>query len=295
MSERPRNSSANRFGYRGRWFSDASALPLQTGLGRPRRLASLVAVGVRRPRRIVALIVLLLRMRSEEVLLSQSPPGRALRRYFDARFLGVFPQNRLCRAVLLLPQRHAEYVRGRHRQALRTNLRRATAAGIRCESISDTSTALAAAREILERRSARESEAEIACTVATWASLFAHTDMTLAIARDEKASPLALMAAIVDKNVCVIHVAVASNHEARWALHDHFVRLLIARGVSYLLSEGGGPFGALGFPSEVHHYQRLLGYELRHLVPRRAPAVDAVHLARGGGGALALGKKLPPY
>ncbi|MGO9886733.1 MAG: hypothetical protein ACLP0L_02285 [Solirubrobacteraceae bacterium] len=36
------------------------------------------------------------------------------------------------------------------------------------------------------------------------------------------------------------------------------------------MCEGGGPFGALGFAAEVHHYQRLLGYELRHLVPRSA-------------------------
>jgi hypothetical protein len=278
-----RDTSATRFGYRSPWFSDASALPLDTGLGHPGRLASVLAVGIRRPRRIVALIVLLLRTRSEEMTLSQSPAGRELRRYFDERFLGVFPQNRLCRAVLLLPQGHADYLRGRHRQALRTNLRRASAAGIRCDSIADASTALAAAGEILDRRSARGTEADLECTTRTWAQLFASTDMTLAIARDQDARPLALMAAIVDASVCVIHVAVASNHEARWALHDYLVRLLIARGVRYLLSEGGGPFGALGFPPEVHHYQQLLGYELRHLVPRRPNAGDAVCLGRGAG------------
>ena len=39
-------------------------------------------------------------------------------------------------------------------------------------------------------------------------------------------------------------------------------------GVSaYLLADGGGPFGALGFATSVQHYQHLLGYELRHLVP----------------------------
>ena len=87
--------------------------------------------------------------------------------------------------------------------------------------------------------------------------------------------PVALVAAIADERLCLIQVAVASNHEARWALHDHLVRVLIDRGVRYLVCEGGGPFGAVGFAPEVHHYQRLLGYELRHLVPRSACAARA--------------------
>jgi hypothetical protein len=33
------------------------------------------------------------------------------------------------------------------------------------------------------------------------------------------------------------------------------------------LGEGDGPLGALGYAPQVHHYQHLLGYELRHLVP----------------------------
>jgi hypothetical protein len=72
---------------------------------------------------------------------------------------------------------------------------------------------------------------------------------------------------VIDSEVCLIQFAVSSRHEARWALHDHLVGLLIARQVKYLLAEGGGPFGALGFESELHHYQHLLGYQLRHLVP----------------------------
>ena len=54
----------------------------------------------------VALIVLLVRTQSQEVFLSQSVAGRSLQEYFDQRFLGVVPQNQLCRAVLILPERH---------------------------------------------------------------------------------------------------------------------------------------------------------------------------------------------
>ena len=257
-------------GYGSPWFSAASALPLEGGLGSPGRLASLLAMGVRRPRRIFALLVLLLRTRTEDVLLSQSSTGRGLRHYFDQRFLGVFPQNRFCRAMLLLPQEHADYLRGRHRQALRTNLRRAAAAGIRCEPLSAPSRALDAAREILDRRAAPATEADVVALTHDWPGLFHRSDVTLAVARDEQRRPVALVAAIADECLCLIQVAVASNHEARWALHDHLVQVLIARGVRYLVCEGGGPFGALGFAPEVHHYQRLLGYELRHLVPRSA-------------------------
>ncbi len=180
----------------------------------------------------VALIVLLVRTQSQEVFLSQSVAGRSLHEYFDQRFLGVVPQNQLCRAVLILP----------------------------------------------DRRVAQSTEADLASLTRVWPRLFSSPDGTLTLAKDPHDEPLALMAAVIDESVCVIHVAVASDHEARWALHDHLVRLLIARGVRYLLSEGGGPFGALGFAPEVHHYQRLLGYELCHLVPRTAHPVGA---ARG--------------
>jgi hypothetical protein len=90
------------------------------------------------------------------------------------------------------------------------------------------------------------------------------------VARDECGAPLAMIGAVIDDVVCLIRVAVASSHHARWALHDHLVRTLVDRGVRYLLAEGGGPFGALGFANAVHHYQHLLGYELRHISPSAA-------------------------
>lgn len=249
-------------------FSEASALRLDGGLGQPRRLASLLAATALRPRRVAALIAMLLGTRSELVVLSDSLAGRALRAYFNQRFLGVFPQNRLCRGVLLLPAKHSDYLRGRRRQALRTNLRRAATAGIRCEAIRQSSCALDAVVEVLAGRRALLTDADLANLRGAWPELFARPDTTLLVARDEAGRPLAVTAAVIDDAVCLIQVAVASSHEARWALHDDLVRILIARGVRYLLAEGDGPFGALGFRADVHHYQHLLGYELRHLIPR---------------------------
>lgn len=276
------DESTAPFRYGGPYFAAASGLPLNPGLGRPSRLLTLLAEAMRQPRRVVALVVLLMRTPTEAVPLSQAPAGRGLRRYFNQRFLGVFPQNRLCRAVLLLPPSHADYLRGRHRQALRTNLSRAAAAGIQCDWIRDPSRAATAGREILRcRRVEPLTEAAIERIVRSWSELLAGSDVTFAVARDGRGAPLAIILAEIDERVCLIHSAVASNHEARWALHDHLVQFLIARGVKYLLCEGGGPFGAVGFAPEVHHYQRLLGYELRHLVPRGAhPCAAAIPTRR---------------
>ncbi|MFZ0091783.1 MAG: hypothetical protein WAL63_19930, partial [Solirubrobacteraceae bacterium] len=78
---------------------------------------------------------------------------------------------------------------------------------------------------------------------------------------------LAVAAVVIDEMVCLILSALATCHEARWALHDYLVRTLIARRVRYLLAEGGGTFGAVGLSPSVQHFQHLLGYELRHVIP----------------------------
>jgi hypothetical protein len=272
-----------RFELGGSSFADASALPLNGGLLRPRQLATLFAAALRRPRQVVALIRLLFRTRSQEVVLSASPTGRVLSAYFDERSFGLFPNNRLCRGILVLPEHHSDYLRGRHRQALRTNLRGADAAGIRCEAISDPRRAFDELTEVVTNRRRPLTGAELAI-LASWPANLARPEMTLVVARDRLGRPLAISGAVIDDAVCLIRVAVASSHEARWALHDHLVRILIARGVSYLLAEGGGPFGALGFDANVHHYQRLLGYELRHLRPctsrRLEPAGESARPVR---------------
>jgi hypothetical protein len=244
----------------------ASALPLEGGVFRPRRLAGLFAATVRRPRHGVALVLLLWRTRCERVILSTSLAGQALSEYFGDRAFRVFPRNRFCRGVLMLPEHHSDYLRGRRRQALRTNLRRAELAGVRCEAVTDPHHAFDQISQIVHARRVPLTPAELP-VLASWYAVVAGPEMTLLVARGRDGRPLAFAGAVIDDAVCVVRLAVASDHEARWALHDHLVRILIDRGAKYLLGEGGGPFGALGFGSNVHHYQRLLGYELRHLRP----------------------------
>lgn len=257
--------------YGGRCFSVASGLPLNAGLTHPRRMLALVPAAARRPQRVVALVALLLRTPSACVFLSESLTGQALRAYLDERSLGLFPKNRLCRGVLVLPQDRSEYLRGRHRQALRTNLRRAAAAGIRCEVVHER---LRTFDEALEIFADRRPDATLTAAEATsWRSLLTRQEMTLLAAHDRLGRPLAVAAVLIDDMVCLLQWSISSSHEARWALHDHLVDVLIARGARYLVASGGGAFGALGLGASLQHYQRLLGYELRHLSPAPAGAM----------------------
>jgi hypothetical protein len=228
---------------------------------------------VRRPGRVVALIALVLRTPREYVVLSGSCTGQALDRYFNQRRLGIL-KNRLCRGVLLLPADHADYLRGRRRHALRTNLRRAANAGIRCEVTSDSRLAGGDVSAVVRRRWDYLPEADLHAWTKYFRARVERPEMTVTVARDQDGGALGVLAATIDDSVCAIGFAVATCHEARWALHDHLVRILIARRVRYLLAADEGPFGALGYPSNVQHYQHLLGYELRHVVPvgtRRVP------------------------
>jgi hypothetical protein len=249
---------------------------------RPRQLISLIAAIMLRPTQAAALVTLLMRTQSEQVVLSTSSTGQALSAYFDERSFGIFPNNRLCRAVLILPDRHSDYLRGRHRQAVRTNLRRAQAAGIRCETMQDARLAFDEVTEIVEYREApTRGDRDI---LESWSAMLAGPEMTLVVARDHSGSALAFTGVVIDDAVCLIRVAVARSHLARWALHDHLVEALIGRSVKYLLAEGGGPFGALGCDTGVHHYQRLLGYELRHLRPLSSRGLPQAAAEKGGPG-----------
>jgi hypothetical protein len=219
------------------------------------------------------LIALLMQTPREYVALSGSSAGRALDRYLNQRRLGVH-KNRLCRGVLLLPGDHADYLRGRRRHALRTNLRRAANAGIRCEVVTDSRRAGTEVSAVMRRQWGHLPEAELQVWTNHFRARATRPGMTVTVARDQNGGTLAVLAATIDDSVCAIGFAVATCHEARWALHDHLVRILIARRVRCLLAEDEGPFGALGYPTSVQHYQHLLGYELRHVIPvatRRRP------------------------
>jgi hypothetical protein len=243
----------------------ASGLPVGGGLGSPRRIARLLRAAVTRPRRAIALVALVARSPTVRVVASGSPAGRALRGHLDARFLGIFPQNRLCQGVLALPETPSEYLGGRRHRTVRTNLRRAIAAGIRCETLDHPSEALSVAWQVVRDRRATTSPDELATLTDALPALFARPEVTLLIARGKDGDPLAVSAVVIDDDACLIRLAISSSHEARWALHYHLVHTLIARRVRYLLAVSDGPFCALGLTPNEQYYQHLLGYDLCHV------------------------------
>ena len=262
-----KSEADERIRYSGAWVSAASTLPLNADGIRPGPVARLMAASLRRPHRLAALIALLMRTPTEHVVLSGQTTGQALGEYFGQRAMGVVPRKRFCRGVLLLPREHAAYLRGPHRQAVRRNLRRAAAAGIQCELVSDRKRALADISHVLDHHPRSLTDVGFHAVMDKVRSTAQRPETTVTVARDEDGRPVAIAAAVIDEEVCVINAAVATSLEARWALHDHLVGLLIARRVRYLLADGIGPFGALAFTKQVQHFQHLLGYELRHVVP----------------------------
>jgi hypothetical protein len=224
----------------------------------------LLGAGVFRPWRLAALIGLVSRTQSEHVSFSDSRAGRTLHEYFRRSCLGFVPLNRFCRGVLILPERHADYLRGHRREAVRRNLRRAAAAGITCEPIADRSHAV----ELLAELSTSRQSPMTGAYRRRWKGTVDRPETQLFVARDRDGHPLAVAGIVVDEMLGLIRFAMASSHEARWALHDHLVRLLIARRARYLVAEGDGAFGALGYSASVQRYQHLHGYELRHVKPR---------------------------
>jgi len=261
------SAAARRLGYGGPWFSAACALPLQGGLGHPRQLARLLGSAVIRPWRMAALLAVVLGAPRLRVRLSASPAGRLLGDYFGRMFIGVFPHNRLCRAVLVLPANGADYLRGSHRHAVRNNLNRAARAGIRCGELDGAAEALAAMQEITLQRKSPFRQTDLAQISQGWSAILGRPEVTVLTARDPGGNPLAVAAVVIDDEICLLRLAVAMSHEARWALHHHLVEVLIDGGVQYLVSDADGPFGALGAPPDIQYYQRLLGYQVCHISP----------------------------
>lgn len=261
-----------RIHYGDRAFEAAATLPLRSGLGSPRRLARLLAAGVRRPRAMLALLEVLVRgAPSVHVRLTRSVTGHQLSSYFGRRAFGVFRRNHLFQAVLALPEDYSVYLRGRPRRAVRTNVRRAVGAGIRCESITEQAQALKAWDEVIAQRRPWMGEAERRSCDGQWfAAVIMQTGISRFAGFNTSGKCVAFCAVLIDEDVAMIRVAIATDHDARWCLHAHIVSVLCGRRVKYLLAEEGGPLGALGMPPNLQYYQRLLGYEICHLTARLA-------------------------
>jgi hypothetical protein len=183
------------------------------------------------------------------VRLTASPAGRVIGEHLAIREGGRRRYRyRAAQGVLPLPEDFARYMRGRHRQAVRTNVGHARRAGL-----------------TVTRR-----------TVEGWEPGLDDTRRGLLSpgpiewwhvrGPDGEGPPLAEAIVTVDDEVALLHGLGSSARYARWLLHTEIVErlcgscavLLVNSDDAYLLGPGH------------RHFQRLLGYEIARLQLRSA-------------------------
>ncbi|HTR74443.1 MAG TPA: hypothetical protein VMH33_04190 [Solirubrobacterales bacterium] len=181
---------------------------------------------------------------------TSSPVGRMIMEHFAIRD-GRRWRYRRAQGVLALPPDFASYLRGRHKQAIRTNVGHARKAGLRVLSCAIDNWAPGAG----DARGGHLSPGP----VERWYVV----DANDAIVADAIVS--------VDGEVALLHGLVSWAPNARWLLHTTIVerlcgscRILVTNSEDiYLLSAGN------------LHFQRLLGYEVTRLRILLSPDTSA--------------------
>ncbi|HEY2054536.1 MAG TPA: hypothetical protein VGH14_11430 [Solirubrobacterales bacterium] len=179
------------------------------------------------------------------VRLTASPAGRMIGEHLEIREGGRF-RYRSAQGVLPLPTDFAQYMRGRHRQAVRTNVGHASRAGF-----------------TVTRRLLQNWEPGLDDTRRGLLSPGPIEAWRVSGPDDE--GPLAEAIVTVDDDVALLHGLGSSAKYARWLLHTAIVErlcgscgvLLVNSDDVYLLGPGH------------QYFQRLLGYEIARLeMPR---------------------------
>jgi hypothetical protein len=230
----------------------ALARALDRGHGSP---LSTVGALARRPATAVQAAGYLARLPTVVLRLSDAPPGRAIRSLLAVRTLRLLPTGRLAQAVLPLDGDSTASLGGRHRQALRTNVRRAHDLGFAAHRVPDLDCFIDLVREIGLRRgddtadpaSAPEVDAEI------------HQGY---VVTDPCGTPEAYLLLAVDTHVGWTLASVGArpgNGAAlcHYLLHAAAVRDLVHAKVGHLVADG-----ALSVPDGVGYLQRRLGYRV---------------------------------
>ncbi len=192
----------------------------------------------------IALVHLLVRLPRLEVNVSDDAAGREIDRFLRARAHGVF-YHRIAQGVLEIPPQYVAYLRGRSRQAVRTNLHRAESSKLRCHPL----VAVDALDQAAERLGMPKGTG----------TLMRERDDAVWVARDEKDQEVGLLWATIDSEWAMLRNLAATRGEARYLLHTELVRYLGRRGVRYLFVQGGN---ALSLAPGLQYFQRLLGYQV---------------------------------
>jgi hypothetical protein len=169
-----------------------------------------------------------------DVRLSDGPTGMAIAEHLSLTRWGI-PRFRVAQGVLHLPSDFASYLRGRRRQAVRTNVRRAGDLGIECHS------------RTLSGWTRPERKVTRAAPVEHW----------WATGRDGATVGEAWLT--VDEDCALLHSLTSCERYARWLLHTAIVERLCAARCRLLLTNSFDvPLMAPG----QQYFQRLLGYSI---------------------------------
>jgi hypothetical protein len=198
------------------------------------------------------LLALLPRLR---VRLTADPAGERLHAHFSHRLWGI-RHCRLAQGVLVLPDEQGRYARGRSRQAVRTNMRKAVAVGISCHPLGTARERSAAWRSVGLGVSNVEDD-HFSLPGDRWWGAFASDGQPVAIAR-----------ATVDREIALLQTFVSSHRPSRYLLHTELVEDLVGIEVRYVVANA--PMAPLLEPS-LQYWQRLLGYQVANLLVSRSP------------------------
>lgn len=188
----------------------------------------------------------------ERASFSHDPVGDALRGWFrpDRRL----PVDRAPVALLALPATYREYLQGRSRQAVRTNLTRAAGAGLKAVAV-DSPGELAQAAEQIARQRGTNASALVPV------HLCGDTRRQFHVAYDDQGSPIGMSQTLLDGTWAGLASLVTSHghphaQTARYLLHSQVVEGLIDREVSRLVVGGS----ILLATSGTRYFQRRTGY-----------------------------------
>jgi hypothetical protein len=174
--------------------------------------------------------------------------GRRLAAKYSGRDRGV-PRD-LAVSVLPLPEDPEAYLRGKSKQALRTNSRRAREQGVTCRALDPVESARRLEQVVPERwyrAVVPGAQADLAAGLCTgWAAEDAD-GVTEVLALTSAAGPLARLDLMLS--------APGREGDARYLLSAHVVTELAAAGARLLAVEG-----ALLLPPGLRHFQHLLGF-----------------------------------
>jgi hypothetical protein len=174
------------------------------------------------------------------ISLTWAPPGRMIGQHFAIRE-GRRWRYRDAQGVLDIPEDFAQYLRGRHRQAIRTNVGHARKAGLTVMS----------------------------CAIDNWApgsedSRVAHitpgpVERWMVLDADREIVADSILS--VDEKVALLHGLVSWADYARWLLHASIVERLCGHCTVLLTNSDDAYLMGAG----NLHFQRLLGYRISRL------------------------------